>query len=130
MATLGYYITCDDAVCKACYQATGGLAEWRARGGFETWERPIPIRSGTEGEADSPTHCWRCEALIPHKLTSDGLEYVCEAYREAAAGRGGRRCIVRAWVLEYLGPAAQVFVIDWPRADRWSPTPEEAPRAQ
>jgi hypothetical protein len=126
---LGYYTTCDDALCKGCYKATGGLAQWRAAGGFEGWPSPLSIKSGAEGEADTPTHCERCEALIPHRLTSEGLEYVREAYRNEAAALmgnrgGGRPCIVRAWVLEYL-PSQAHIVRDWPTRDQWSPTPKE-----
>jgi hypothetical protein len=115
---LGYYIDCDSALCAPCAALVDLDRTWA---GFEDWEAPLEILSGAEGEADTPTHCSRCEALIPHRLTMDGLEYVREAYREAAAGRGGRRCIVRAWVLKYLHPTSRTIVADWPERDEWSP---------
>jgi hypothetical protein len=122
MTVLGYYVTCDDAICKRCWDAQGGLAGWP---GFENWTSPIPIPPGPLGQGDTPTHCRTCEALIPHRLTSDGLEYVREAYREAAAALmsnrgGGRPCIVRAWVLQYL-PSQAHIVRDWPTRDQYSP---------
>lgn len=111
MTTLGYYLNCDDAFCVDHKPATI-YAE---------------IVSGPDGAADSPTHCTVCEVLIPHLLTSEGLEYVRDAYCSAAARMlrrdpvsGGRAPIVRAWVLQYL-PSQAHIVADWPTRDQWSP---------
>lgn len=120
MTTLGYYITCDDALCARCAEAVDLDSTWE---GFESWEEPLPIEHWDE--ADTPTHCKRCEALIPHQLTDDGIEYVREAYRETCAdlmaGRSARPCIVRAWVLEYLPPTSHFIAKEWPTRDQYSP---------
>jgi hypothetical protein len=94
---LGYYINCDDALCKDCAHRryvfsdlplplTQGEGEgdswdilvraWKAAGGFESWDEPAAIFD--DSEADSPTHCAECEELIPHALTSHGYDYVRE----------------------------------------------------
>lgn len=44
-------------------------------------------------ETDSPTHCERCEALLPEALTSDGEAYV----REVVAEGSGRPEILAEW---------------------------------
>jgi hypothetical protein len=55
-------------------------------------------------EADAPSHCAVCEALIPHDLTPDGIEYVREAVREAAENPGDtwRAMITGQWRDRYL----------------------------
>lgn len=120
MTTLGYYLTCDDAVCTRCYDETGGLETWLADGGFEDWPDPLEITSSDE--SDTPTHCGICEALIPHQLTNYGMDYVREALADAvkADNHFGRRAIVRAWVEEYL-PEHADQVAAWPTTDAYSP---------
>jgi hypothetical protein len=44
-------------------------------------------------EADTPTHCEKCEALMVHDLTPDGIAYV----REALQAGTGRREVRDAW---------------------------------
>lgn len=85
---IGAYVTCDDAECADCHDPD-------AWAGFEDWVEPIHIFAGTE--ADAPTHCTVCEALIPHALTEEGLAYVAEML----ADDGGRPEIEAQWVEEY-----------------------------
>lgn len=72
---LGYYVTCDDAVCSHC--ATIVNQKWP---GFEDWDEPIPIFRDTE--LDSPVGCSECGSLIPVRLTEDGYNYVVEEIRD------------------------------------------------
>lgn len=121
MEPIGYYLTCDDAVCAEHvtviadgYDVGTYFISGEQWAGFEDWPDPLPIF--WSDEADTPTHCVECEALIPHRLTDYGMEYV----REALEMPGGRRCIERAWVLEYL-PSQAHIVRDWPTHDAYSP---------
>jgi len=116
---IGFYANCDDAYCPSCFEEAFGVNGERWPG-FESWDEPLPIFSDTE--ADTPTHCAACEELIPHALTTDGYAYVDEAYREVADGVGGRRCIVRAWVLEYSEDEDALGAVEsWPEADEYTP---------
>src|SRR5215831_15331661 len=72
---LGYYVTCDDALCRDCFDKPGYT--WP---GFEGWEEPIAIFN--DSESDTPTHCCQCGAVIRHDLTPDGGEYVKDAVAE------------------------------------------------
>lgn len=83
MRPVGYYVDCDTAYCEDCVP-----------GDVEDHD---PIWSWSE--SDTPTHCAKCESLIPHTLTSDGLEYVAEHYRDDPESP-----IVAQWVAEYLSP--------------------------
>lgn len=91
-APIGYYVTCDDAECAACHHPE----DWP---GFEDWEAPIPIYYGTE--SDTPTHCIKCRALIPHALTAHGYEYV----RERVAQGDGDPTVLSDWAAIYLEDA-------------------------
>ena len=109
---IGYYLDCDTAVCDECFDPD----QWQ---GFEDCSEPLPISE--DDEADTPTHCARCEELIAHALTPDGIAYVEEAYARASVG-DGRKCIVKQWVLEYLDkPGWADVVAHWPNADAYSP---------
>lgn len=92
--TLGYYVTCDDALCEDCFHADG--YEWP---GFEGWEAPLAI-SETD-EADTPTHCVECKDLIPHELTKGGYAYVEGAIEGLIVHDDGEGEIVRAWWQAY-----------------------------
>ena len=128
MSVIGYYITCDDAICEECAPADfedGDYSEWR---GFEDWSEPIAILSDTE--SDTPTHCAECESLIGHALTSDGYEYVAEHIANAARDDGGRRCITRQWWERYgselygrqLPQIVGAMISTWPERDKFSPS--------
>lgn len=132
MSVIGYYVTCDDAVCTDCAPdgfADGDYAEWA---GFESWEEPIAIMS--DEESDSPTHCRECEALIAITMTSDGYRYVAEHVTDAAQNDGGRRCITRQWWQEYgdgieesdLREIISAMVATWPERDEYSPKHESS----
>jgi hypothetical protein len=101
METLGWYVTCDDAVGVECAPAGFADGDYRAWLGFKGWGSPIEITDGAESEADSPTHCHVCEALIPHRLTREGCADVAERLREHLDGNGGRAEIQRAWFDAY-----------------------------
>lgn len=94
---IGYYVDCDTAWCRDCIPDAG---EW-ARGnyvgwpGFEGWEEPAVIFNDTE--ADSPTHCGICGAVIRHDLTFDGARYVMEAIAEFIAGDGHNPDVMAQW---------------------------------
>lgn len=88
MEPIGFYVTCDDAECFACHDPDA----WP---GFEGWDEPIAIFA--HREADAPTHCRLCEAVIPHALTDEGLTYVAETI---ASGEG-RPEILAMWVEAY-----------------------------
>lgn len=80
---IGYYITCDDALCDECFRDnTDGSYEdavrrWEEAGGFEGWEAPLAIFEDTE--ADTPTHCCECGMVLDHALTDDGYTYVLDS---------------------------------------------------
>ncbi len=99
MRILGWYVGEDmyGPYCPACYEGMG-LA-----GGDGRSDADCPIFS-IGHEADAPSHCAECDALIPHDLTPDGVEYVREAVREAAQnpGDGWRAKITEQWREEYL----------------------------
>ena len=99
MWPIGYYLTCDDAVCDDCFDP----GSWE---GFEDWDEPLAIFADTE--SDTPTHCVRCHALIPHELTTEGYRYVREAVAEGSNRLGMserdyryRQSILDAWAEEY-----------------------------
>lgn len=97
----GYYLNCDDAVCIEHAPegfADGDYSKWA---GFRGWETPAVILDSEE--SDSPTHCSveKCEALIPHELTSAGYEYVAEHVTSFLLSEGGRREILLAWWDQY-----------------------------
>lgn len=80
MSLIGYYITCDDAICADCAPkgfASGDYSEWP---GFESW--PDPIIIFTDSEGDTITHCCDCGAVIRHNLTVDGWEALKSAVVE------------------------------------------------
>jgi hypothetical protein len=81
MKPIGFYLNCDEAICL---DHIVDLAEVYG-----------PIFS--DSEADSPTHCTQCEALIPHALTNEGHRYV----REALAENTGRPEILAMWKEAY-----------------------------
>jgi hypothetical protein len=101
METLGWYVTCDDAVCVECAPAGFADGDYRAWLRFPGWAGPIEITDGGGSESDTPTHCHVCEALIPHRLTPDGYAYVGERLRDHLADGGGRAEIQRAWFDAY-----------------------------
>ena len=90
MNVLGFYPVIDgqiveDAICIDCVRSNQIDVP-------QEWE---PIFH--DMEADTPTHCSMCEALIPHTLTTDGMEYVREAILS-----GGRPEILAQWIMEYI----------------------------
>ena len=127
MSVLGYYITCDDALCPECFGEAygffghldseqerwdGQVQNWKAAGGFESWDEPIAIFR--DEESDTPTHCKECGELIPHALTSEGYEYVREHIIDALFELDGARvlgeddvthpdafAVVRSWWEQY-----------------------------
>ena len=93
MNPIGFYLNCDDAICASCWELD---PTWD---GFEEWTEPMAIFH--DSEADTPTHCVECEALIDHALTSWGHQYVAEAIADFLANDSGRYKIVMAWALNY-----------------------------
>jgi len=94
---IGYYVTCDDAVCRDCIPdadawSRGDYTGWD---GFEGWEEPAVIFTDTE--SDTPTHCGTCGAVIRHDLTADGARYVMEAIAEFIAGEGHNPDVMAQW---------------------------------
>lgn len=92
---IGYYVTCDDALCADCAPAGFAESDYSEWEGFDGWSEPIAIFPSTE--SDTPTHCAECEALIPHDLTPDGLAYVAERL----AADDGRPEIHAMWAEAY-----------------------------
>lgn len=64
--------------------------------GMREWIEPLTLLSG---EADSPTHCDQCRALLWHPLTKEGYEYV----RESIKSSDGDPEVLAAWKEAYLG---------------------------
>lgn len=92
---VGYYITYGDAVCLPCYLYVR-LSEITVEGGDA-----IPIF--VDSEADAPTHCVKCELLLPHSLTTDGMKYVKAAVEDYERyGTHSRPEILAAWREAYL----------------------------
>jgi hypothetical protein len=99
---IGYYVDCDDAVCRDCAPAgfdNGDYSQWP---GFEGWEEPIAIFM--DAEADTPTHCTECGAVIAHDLTPDGESHVLEAIADLAGDPGSHSAeVVAQWWDAYSG---------------------------
>lgn len=120
MAILGYYesdgMTLGDAYCCSCTTILD------IRNGYEQ-----PIDDGDE--SDTPTHCARCEELIPHGLTPDGVLYVLNALFDIFFDEGkGRKCIVKKWITEYridVDDLLSETVNDFPDSDSFSPHLED-----
>jgi hypothetical protein len=88
MNPIGYYVSCDDAICEDCAPEPVKGVTWIVPG-FMGGE-PIPIYRDTE--ADTPTHCCECGDLIPHALTREGYAYVLERALSHAADSTGVKC--------------------------------------
>lgn len=99
---LGYYVNCDDAVCRDCAPAgfeAGDYSEWP---GFEGWESPAAIFM--DDASDSVTYCRQCGAVIAHDLTTDGAEAVKDAVAELISEPGSHTADVMAqWWEAYAG---------------------------
>jgi hypothetical protein len=95
---IGYYVTCDDAECAACFQRAGGHANWLAHGGFEDWPEALGILR--DSDSDSPTHCHRCGRLIEHGLTDTGLRYVAESVLQGFS-EGKQNPVTVQWITAY-----------------------------
>lgn len=82
----GYYYgeAMAGPLCRDCH---------RDAGHDDDDAHPIPY----DTEADTPTHCHKCDALIAHDLTRDGYEYVAEALADGA----GRPDVLAAWREEW-----------------------------
>lgn len=90
MNVLGYYPVIndqisDDAICADCQRF---VVQHTGQPTPPEWE-PIFYNM----EADTPTHCVGCRALIPHELTSEGYAYVWSALQEGT----GDREVLDAW---------------------------------
>lgn len=97
---LGYYVTCDDAVCADCAPAGFEDGDYHAWLGFKGWESPIAIFM--DAESGSPTHCHVCGAVIAHDLTPDGEAYVLDAIADLAGDPGSHSADVMAqWWAAY-----------------------------
>lgn len=134
---IGYRTEDGDPFCLYCYR--------RFIKGDQDW----PITTNDAG--DTPTHCRRCEVLIPHDLTGDGEEYVMDRMEETfdnitravtypAGGDfgGGQLYIQRQWWKQYgekitrrfvpnteacsfVRSAVDALVSGWPERDEHSP---------
>lgn len=94
---IGYYTDCDTALCRNCIPDAAAWARCEYVGwpGFESWEEPAPIFNDTE--ADTPTHCAECGAVIRHNLTADGARYVMDAIAEFITGDGHTPDVMAQW---------------------------------
>lgn len=104
MSVVGYYITCDDAVCEDCAPAGFNEGDYSQWDGFESWEEPIVIFRDTE--SDTPTNCKECGEVIPHALTREGYAYVEQYMRDdikdALCETNHRGvAVVHAWLEQY-----------------------------
>lgn len=74
-----------------------------------------------------PAQCVGSERLIPHGLSGASIEHVAEGLSRLLRHPGdGRRCIVPAWINEYLEPDDLSFVLrevanERPELDELSP---------
>jgi len=87
MRVLGYHLD-GDAYCADC--APAGCAD-----------NPLAYPIFSVDEGDCPTNCVKCEDLIRHALTTDGLDYIRGAREDLALGMG-RPEIVKEWAEAYL----------------------------
>jgi hypothetical protein len=101
--TLGYYVTCDDALCVECCRDLPEVNDapnhdypWWS--GFESWESPLAISESDE--SDSPTHCDKCGIVIEHDLTDDGYHMVFEAVLQGFV-EGKQNPVVIQWLEAY-----------------------------
>lgn len=72
MEPCGYYLDCDDAICRYCATPEGIAL---ALGLVYSWD-----------ESDAPVHCVRCGDLLDCGLTEDGRLYVAEHLAYNSAG--------------------------------------------
>lgn len=81
----------DRVLCPECFEGEG-------------WPREDASAIFRSDEADTPTHCERCDGLIRHGLTPDGIEYVREAVEDHAdTGKGCHGpSVIDLWREEYL----------------------------
>jgi hypothetical protein len=103
---MGWYVNCDDAVCRDCAPAGFKLfpADYSAWPGFEGWEEPLAICN--DDESDSVTHCRECGAVIAHDLTADGGESVKDAVAELISEPGSHTAdVIAQWFDAYAGTA-------------------------
>ena len=92
------YVYNSEIYCPIC--ATTIIAALTADGGAPsedsgTWPQgPYPDGGG---EADTPTHCGKCDQPLGNPLTSDGWDYVRERLREGT----GNLAILGGWAARY-----------------------------
>ena len=73
---IGFYTQDGDPICADCHDGN-----------------PDDAAVFPDSETDYPSHCRKCETLIPEALTADGVRYV--AY--ALTAPTGRECILAQW---------------------------------
>jgi len=91
---IGYYINCDEALCADCAN-TEGIGKANEKEAEISPTNPAPIYRDTE--ADAPTHCARCQVLIPHQLTSAGLSFIADVIATRLCGLLANESVVAAW---------------------------------
>jgi hypothetical protein len=86
---VGYYYgeAMAGPFCPDCHAATAGDSH-------DSNLHPV----FRDSEADTPSHCLACDALIRHDLTPDGIEYV----RDAVQAGDGDAAVLAAWREAYL----------------------------
>lgn len=90
------YVYEADHWCKNCF-LTGGFP-------LEEGETPHDYSHYAElNETDTPSHCARCEELLPFKLTGDGYQYAAEAIIDVMCAPRPRPDIVLQWWNMYRG---------------------------
>jgi hypothetical protein len=91
---IGYYVTCDDAVCADCAPSGFAQGDYSGWPEFEGWEEPIAITM--DDESDSITHCRECSRVIRHDLTPDGTAYLIDSLAEQISEPGSHTADVMA----------------------------------
>ena len=79
---------------------------------YSTWERDAILDIGpvfADSETDTPNHCETCEALIPERLTDDGVAYVADAL----ASGDGRAEVLALWRDQWPEVAAKVIRFEY-----------------
>lgn len=106
MATIGVYVTCDDALCRKCFIRPG--YKWP---GFENWSEPLDIDDDSS-PVDSPVHCSECGVLLETPLTDEGWAYVGETvftHMAEVAGGEGRNPVTDQWVQQWIEELTERF---------------------
>lgn len=99
MQAIGYYPSAGDfhldPACPDCHEAHGIDRCECCMAYVHDDSEPI----FDDSSSDTPTHCTFCEAIIPHRLTREGYDYIAEALTFGQ----GRPEILAVWRETYAG---------------------------